>query len=107
MRSGAGRQSLTIASSRGTGATTLLDSTVLIDSLRGVEHVRTRLLAFLEVVSVGKAEAVLAARWRREFAHEGTTLHLADCLIAASAVTHGVSLATATAQDFSEARAGR
>ncbi len=111
---------------------TLLDSTVLIDFLRGAEHVRARLArrpgAFLtsavvvhqvlrgirpgeatathglieglEVVSVGKMEAVLAARWRREFAQSGVTLQLSDSLIAACAVTHGVTLATANIKDF-------
>jgi len=111
---------------------TLLDSTVLIDFLRGAEHIRARLVsrpgAFLtsaivvdqvlrgirpgeatathrlidglEVVSVNKMEAVLAARWRREFAQSGVTLQQADCLIAACAVTHGVTLATANVKDF-------
>jgi predicted nucleic acid-binding protein len=111
---------------------TLLDSTVLIDFLRGAEHIRARLVsrpgAFLtsaivvdqvlrgirsgeatathrlidglDVVSVRQLEAVLAARWRREFAREGVTLDQADCLIAACAVTHGVTLATANIKDF-------
>jgi predicted nucleic acid-binding protein len=111
---------------------TLLDSTVLIDFLRGVEHVRDRLLGRpgvfltsavvvdqvlygvrhgegmathrliqgLDVVPVGRDEAILAARWRREFAREGVTLDQSDCLIAASAVTHGVPLATANVKDF-------
>jgi predicted nucleic acid-binding protein len=111
---------------------TLLDSTVLIDILRGVERVRQRLLTGpdvfltsavvvdqvmygvrageaqathslidgLEIVPVGKMEAVLAARWRREFARQGVTLDQADCLIAACAVTQGVPLATANVKDF-------
>lgn len=111
---------------------TLLDSTVLIDFLRGAEHIRARLVtrpsAFLtsavvvdqvlrgirpgeatsthrlvdglEVVSITKMEAILAARWRREFARAGVTLQQADCLIAACAVTHGVTLATANVKDF-------
>lgn len=132
MRNDAVRPKLRIASSRSTGATTLLDSTVLIDFLRGVEHIRTRLVSRpgtfltsavvvdqvlrgvrpgeatathrlidgLEVVSVAKIEAVLAARWRREFARDGVTLQQADCLIAACAVTHGIPLATANIKDF-------
>lgn len=111
---------------------TLLDSTVLIDFLRGAEHIRARLAARpgafltsavvvhqvlrgiragegtathrlldgLEIVSVDKTEAILAARWRREFAREGVTLQLSDSLIAACAVTHGVPLATANVKDF-------
>lgn len=111
---------------------TLLDSTVLIDFLRGVEHVRERLrdrpgvfltsavvvdqvlygirsgegkathrlIEGLDVVAVGRLEAVLAARWRREFARRGVTLQQADCLIAACAVTRGVPLATANVKDF-------
>jgi predicted nucleic acid-binding protein len=59
-----------------------------------------RLIAGLDVVSVGRVEAVLAARWRREFARRGVTLDQSDCLIAACAVTHGVSLATANVKDF-------
>jgi predicted nucleic acid-binding protein len=45
-------------------------------------------------------EALLAARWRREFARDGVTLQLSDCLIAACAVTRGVPLATANVKDF-------
>jgi predicted nucleic acid-binding protein len=111
---------------------TLLDSTVLIDFLRGAEHIRERLqarpgvfltsavvvdqvlygirpgegeathrlLEGLDIVAVGRLEAVWAARWRREFARRGVTLQQADCLIAACAVTRGVPLATANVKDF-------
>lgn len=111
---------------------TLLDATVLIDVLRGVESVRERLRARggvfltsaivvdqilyglrpgeeratqalvegLDVVAVGHREATIAARWRREHAREGVTLHQADCLIAACALTSGATLATANVKDF-------
>lgn len=112
----------------------LLDTTVLIDALRGrpvvqrvlalrqsgevplicainVEElwrgVRTaeepslvRLLGGLRVVPLGAAEGRMAGRWRRDFAAEGRTLHQADCLIAAAAVTAGATLATGNPSDF-------
>lgn len=111
----------------------LLDTTVLIDFLRGDRSVAERLrkrraglfltsaivveeLSYgirpgeedvvrglvdgLEIVAVGRDEAALAARWRREHARGGVTLSQPDCLIAACAVTRGVPLATANVRDF-------
>lgn len=114
----------------------LLDTTVLIDFLRGDQSVAERLrerrvglfltsaivveeLSYgirsgeeeeeevvhglvdgLEVVAVGRDEAALAARWRREHARGGVTLSQPDCLIAACAVTRGVPLATANVRHF-------
>ena len=112
----------------------LLDSTVLIDALRGrpaagriaglrrtgtepwicaisVEEiwrgVRTdeepvvrRLFNGLRVAPLGVAEGIRAGTWRRLFAARGVTLHQADCLIAAAAITIGASLATGNADDF-------
>jgi predicted nucleic acid-binding protein len=82
-----------------------LTSALVVDQvLRGIrpgEATAThRLIDGLEVASVTKMEAVLAARWRREFAQRGLALQQADCLIAACAVTHGVTLATANVKDF-------
>jgi len=37
----------------------------------------------LVIAPIGRTEAELAGRWRREFAARGTTLSQADCLIAA------------------------
>jgi predicted nucleic acid-binding protein len=112
----------------------LLDSTVIIDALRGraaatrvaglrragiepwvcaisIEEiwrgVRTseestvrRLFNGLRVAPLGVAEGIRAGAWRREFSERGTTLHQADCLIAAAAVGIGASLATANVDDF-------
>ena len=112
----------------------LLDSTVLIDALRGTPtaarvaglrrtgtepwicaisieeiwrgirpseepHVR-RLFTGLRVAPLGLAEGTRAGEWRRAFAAKGTTLHQADCLIAAAAVGAGANLATANVDDF-------
>jgi predicted nucleic acid-binding protein len=82
-----------------------MTSAVVVDQVlfgirRGEGAATHGLIDGLEVVSVGKREAVLAARWRREFARVGVTLDPADCQIAACAVTHGVSLATANVKDF-------
>lgn len=112
----------------------LLDTTVLIDALRGrpaaerlrglratgtvpficainVEELRRglraqeepavqRLLDGLRVVPLGAREGQRAGAWRREHASRGITLHQADCLIAAAAVTAGATLATGNTSDF-------
>lgn len=112
----------------------LLDSTVLIDALRGrpaaerlaglrrigVEpwvcaisieeiwrglrpgeepHAR-RLFNALRLAPLAVAEGTRAGNWRREFSSLGTTLHQADCLIAAAALGVGAALATANVSDF-------
>lgn len=110
----------------------LLDTTVLVDVIRGVQPVRERLRALgddallsavtleeirygmrpeerrvtrhlldaLEVVPVGRDEAIISGAWRQEFAARGITLFQADTLIAACAVTRRVPLATANVRDF-------
>jgi len=112
----------------------LLDSTVLIDALRGrpaVERLRrlrddgvallttpinveeivrglrageaavaTSLFAGLRVLPVRRQEGDRAGSWRRDYAGRGVTLHQADCLIAACAVSVGARLATANTKDF-------
>lgn len=112
----------------------LLDSTVLIDALRGrpaaerirmlrrrgdepwicavsaeeiwrgilahEEQVAGRLLRALRVAPLGLVEGERAGRWRRRYAESGVTLHQADCLIAASAVGIGASLATGNPRHF-------
>lgn len=112
----------------------LLDSTVLIDALRGrpaASHVAAlrrvgtepwvcavsveeiwrglrpeeepqiqRLFRGLRLAPLGAKEGMRAGQWRREFATKGTTLHQADCLIAAAALGVGASLATANQSDF-------
>jgi hypothetical protein len=112
----------------------LLDTTVLIDALRGraaserlrglrgegsppyvcavnveevwrgtragEEEAVSRLLGSLRIAPLGRAEGERAGRWRAEFAASGTTLHQADCLIAAAAVGVGARLATGNPRDF-------
>ena len=115
-------------------ARVLLDSTVLIDALRGrpaAERVRdlrrtgtevwvcvisveeiwrgllpgdeapaNRLLHALRLAPLGVTEGQQAGRWRRDYAAQGTTLHQADCLIAAAALGVGATLATGNPGDF-------
>lgn len=115
-------------------ARVLLDSTVLIDALRGkpaAERVRSmrrggdqpwicaisieeiwrglhsreqadanRLIRGLRLAPLGKDEGALAGTWRRDYAEEGTTLHQADCLIAAAAFGIEATLATGNPDDF-------
>lgn len=112
----------------------LLDSTVLIDALRGrpaagrvaglrrigvepwvcaisIEEIwrglqpgeepdARRLFNALRLAPLAVAEGTRAGTWRREFSGRGTTLHQADCLIAAAALGVGAALATANVSDF-------
>jgi predicted nucleic acid-binding protein len=112
----------------------LLDTTVLIDALRGrpvadrIRHLRhggdvpmicainveevwrgvrpdehdvtRRFLHGLRLVALGHAEGERAGAWRRDHAARGVTLHQADCLIAAAAVTAGATLATGNPAHF-------
>jgi len=113
----------------------LLDTSVLIDALRGrdagrrLRELRTsgaaipwicainveelyrgvreteeatlsRFLDGLRLAPLGRAEAELAGRWRRDFARRGVTLGQADCLIAAAAVGVGARLATGNPKHF-------
>ena len=113
----------------------LLDTSVLIDALRGrdagrrlrglrtsgagvpwicainveelhrgvreaEEAILERFLDGLRLAPIGRAEAELAGRWRRDFASRGVTLGQADCLIAAAAVGIGARLATGNPKHF-------
>jgi len=112
----------------------LLDTTVLIDALRGrpaADRLRSarrrgdeswtcavsveelwrgvlpreqpalrRLLRGLRCAPLGISEGEQAGTWRRDFASRGTTLHQADCLIAAAAVGVGSTLVTGNPKDF-------
>ncbi|HZD23133.1 MAG TPA: PIN domain-containing protein [Acidimicrobiia bacterium] len=112
----------------------LLDTTVIIDALRGLpaaERVRemrrkgdepwicavnveeiwrglfadeeptaARLLRAMRLAPLGLSEGVQAGRWRREHAERGVTLHQADCLIAAAAVSVRATLATGNPDHF-------
>lgn len=55
-----------------------------------------------EILPVGAREAAEAARLRADVARRGRTVHLADGLIAGTAVCHGLALATRDARDFAE-----
>ncbi|MFL5818332.1 MAG: PIN domain-containing protein [Conexibacter sp.] len=59
-----------------------------------------RFLDSLRLAPLGRAEAELAGRWRRDFARRGLTLGQADCLIAAAAVGVGARLATGNPRHF-------
>lgn len=112
----------------------VLDTTILIDALRGTptagrvrslrragvepwstvisveeiwrglrpgeEPVAATLFRGLRLAPLGVAEGARAGAWRREYARRGTTLHQADCLIAAAALGIGAGLATANVDDF-------
>ena len=115
-------------------ARVVLDSTVLIDALRGrpaaerVRQLRRRgdepwvcaisveeiwrgvllgeeavvrqLFRGLRCAPLGVTEGERAGTWRRSYAERGVTLHQADCLIAAAAVSIGAVLATGNPNDF-------
>jgi len=53
-----------------------------------------RFLGGFRLAPLGRGEAELAGRWRRDFARRGVTLGQADCLIAAAAAGIGARLAT-------------
>src|SRR5712691_9498044 len=82
----------------------LLDTTVLIDALRGrksAERVRElRRRGDEPYVCGGIAEERQAGNWRRSYAMRGQTLTQADCLVAAAALGVGARLATANVRDF-------
>lgn len=59
-----------------------------------------RFLRGLRTVPLGRPEGERAGRWRRAFAERGVTLHQADCLVAAAAVSIDATLATANVDDF-------
>lgn len=73
----------------------------IVRGLREREHsIADQLFAGLLVLPIDRPQAELAGKWRRDFAARGVTLHQADCLIAAAAVTAGARLATANVNDF-------
>jgi predicted nucleic acid-binding protein len=59
-----------------------------------------RFLGGLRLAPIGREEAELAGRWRRDFARRGVTLGQADCLIAAAAAGIGARLATGNPKHF-------
>ncbi len=82
-------------------AAVLLDTTVLIDLLRGRPAALRRLRTLREVGDpLDAEEGWRAGEWRRTFATRGLTLAQADCLIAAAALALGGRLATGNPKDF-------
>lgn len=73
---------------------------VLRGMRRGEEELTFDLLTALSVVPIGQREAALSVHWRREFAAAGITLDMPDTLIAAGAALQGVPLATGNVKDF-------
>lgn len=59
-----------------------------------------RFLGGFRLAPLGREEAELAGRWRRDFARRGVTLGQADCLIAAAAAGIGARLATGNPKHF-------
>lgn len=54
----------------------------------------------IRIAAIGRAEGGRAGDWRRDHASRGVTLAQSDCLIAATAVSLGVPLATGNPKDF-------
>ena len=81
--------------------TTAVNVEEIVRGLRPTEQTAAdSLLTGLRVIPIRRREAERAGRWRREHAQRGTTLHQADCLIAAAAVGVAARLATANVKDF-------
>jgi predicted nucleic acid-binding protein len=59
-----------------------------------------RFVGGFRLAPLGREEAELAGRWRRDFARRGVTLGQADCLIAAAAAGIGARLATGNPKHF-------
>jgi predicted nucleic acid-binding protein len=58
------------------------------------------LLDRLEYLPTTKEAAFRAGRYQREWQQKGTTIHLADALVAGTARVHGAVLITDNAHDF-------
>jgi predicted nucleic acid-binding protein len=81
--------------------TTAINVEEIARGLRGGEtDAARRLFDGLDVLSIDRATAWQAGRWRNEFAARGITLFQADCLIAAVAFTRRATLVTGNPKDF-------
>lgn len=97
----AGAQLLALRRTGVQPATCAINVEEIVRGLRDSEQpVADRLFSGLRMLSIGRPEAELAGTWRRQFAASGVTLHQADCLIAAAAVTAGATFATGNVKDF-------
>ncbi|MEA3511781.1 MAG: PIN domain-containing protein, partial [Actinomycetota bacterium] len=67
---------------------------------RGEQTPAARLIDALRLAPIDRRVAKTAGSWRRDYASSGTSLHQADCLIAASAKHVGARLATGNPSDF-------
>jgi len=90
---------------RAGGASTPWICVINVEELyRGVREVEEtalgRFLGGFRLAPLGREEAELAGRWRRDFAQRGVTLGQADCLIAAAATGIGASLVTGNPKHF-------
>ncbi|HZI96145.1 MAG TPA: PIN domain-containing protein [Actinomycetales bacterium] len=81
--------------------TTAINVEEIVRGLRESEIASARaLFAGLHVLAVREPEGELAGGWRRDHAARGVTLHQADCLVAACAVTADARLGTGNPKDF-------
>ncbi|MBM3811951.1 MAG: type II toxin-antitoxin system VapC family toxin [Acidimicrobiia bacterium] len=64
------------------------------------EEPTKRLLESLEYHAISREAARLAGEWKRDHRKSGTTLHLADAVIAAVAITNRLTLMTDNVKDF-------
>lgn len=90
---------------RGRAGQVLLTTAVNVEEIwRGLRPSETRaardLFTAVRVLPVREGDGRRAGAWRRDFAARGTTLHQADCLVAAVALSAGAPLATGNAKDF-------
>lgn len=90
---------------RTSGASTPWICAINVEELyRGVreaeEAALRRFLGGFRLAPLGREEAELAGRWRRDLARGGVTLGQADCMIAAAAVGIGARLATGNPKHF-------
>src|ERR671919_1519693 len=82
-------------------ATTAINVEEIIRGLKSDESgAAARLFSGLVVLPVESRAGWQAGLWRRDFAARGVTLWQADCLIAATAMISGASLATGNPKDF-------
>lgn len=97
----AGQRLLALRRTGTVASTSAINVEEIVRGLRDDEQPAADLLfSGLRVLPIGRAEAEIAGSWRRQFAAVGTTLHQADCLIAATAVSVGARFATGNAKDF-------
>ena len=82
-------------------ATTAINVEEVVRGLRpGETEVAQHLFRGLVVLPIDSRSGWQAGAWRRDFAERGTTLRQAYCLIAATAMSNGGTLATGNPKDF-------